>query len=236
MMFTFTERWSDRGRDRRRCAEIRRADIGLALLNGASSDARASRARSASRSARGSVGLSARRARASQGPPRQLCAAGQPEQGRENAIRRDGELPAGLLVGGGSATSTKISPRAEQQHDHRAAIHRDANVCLLNREADEPQARLRRRQPGSGCLGCARVSTQPDARGDSPVRSGSPAAQADLRPGDHVTAINLKSIASTDDFIATVDGYAPGARITLTIKHGGQAKTLRLTLGARPTS
>ncbi|MBV9918458.1 MAG: trypsin-like peptidase domain-containing protein [Solirubrobacterales bacterium] len=84
--------------------------------------------------------------------------------------------------------------------------------------------------------GGARVSTQPDQQGNPPVRSGSPADKSGVQPGDLVTAINGKSINSTDDFIATVDGYAPGDTITFTIKRGGQTHDIKLTLAARPTS
>jgi putative serine protease PepD len=84
--------------------------------------------------------------------------------------------------------------------------------------------------------GGARVSTQPDAQGHAPVRSGSPAASAGIQPGDLITAINGKSISSTDDFINTVDGYSPGDTITITVNRGGQTKTFKLTLGSRPTT
>ena len=84
--------------------------------------------------------------------------------------------------------------------------------------------------------GGARVSTQPDAQGNAPVRSGSPAASAGIQPGDLITAINGKSISSTDDFITTVDGYSPGDTITITVNRGGQTKTFKLTLGSRPTT
>ena len=84
--------------------------------------------------------------------------------------------------------------------------------------------------------GGARISTQPDPQGNAPVKSGSPASQAGIQPGDLITAINGKTISSTDDFIATVDGYAPGDTITVTVNRGGQTKTFKLTLGSRPTS
>ncbi len=84
--------------------------------------------------------------------------------------------------------------------------------------------------------GGARVSSQPDPQGNAPIRSGSPAAQAGVQQGDLITAINGKTISSTDDFIQTVDGYSPGDTITLTINRGGQTKTLKLTLAARSNS
>ena len=82
-------------------------------------------------------------------------------------------------------------------------------------------------------LGVALNSAKGGARVSSPVLR-SPAAQAGIRPGDLITAIDGKSVASTDDFIASVDRHAPGDTITLTIKRAGQTKRLKVTVGARP--
>ncbi len=66
--------------------------------------------------------------------------------------------------------------------------------------------------------------------------AGSPAATAGVQPGDVVTAINGKSITSTDQFIATVDTFAPGDTITLTVKRSGQTHNIKLKLGTRPST
>jgi putative serine protease PepD len=66
------------------------------------------------------------------------------------------------------------------------------------------------------------------------VQPGSPAQAAGLQAGDVVSAINGKSVSSTQQFIETVDNYAPGQKITLTINRNGQTKTVPLTLGTRP--
>jgi putative serine protease PepD len=68
------------------------------------------------------------------------------------------------------------------------------------------------------------------------VQAGSPASSAGLHQGDLVTAINGKSITSTQQFIETVDAYSPGQTITLTVKRGGSTQTIKLTLGTRPNS
>jgi len=68
----------------------------------------------------------------------------------------------------------------------------------------------------------------------SSVQSGSPASSAGLEPGDVVTAINGKAISSTQQFIETVDTYAPGQTITLTVKRGGSTSQMSLRLGTRP--
>jgi putative serine protease PepD len=67
-----------------------------------------------------------------------------------------------------------------------------------------------------------------------PVTPGSPAARAGLQPGDTVTAINGTPIATSDAFIATVDGYKPGQTVTMTINRGGQNKQVKVTLANRP--
>jgi S1-C subfamily serine protease len=70
----------------------------------------------------------------------------------------------------------------------------------------------------------------------SSVSGGSPASSAGLQSGDLVTAINGKTIASTEQFIATVDSYAPGDTITLTVKRGGNTLEVKIKLGTRPQS
>jgi putative serine protease PepD len=70
----------------------------------------------------------------------------------------------------------------------------------------------------------------------SSISAGSPAESANLQPGDVVTAINGKSISSTEQFIETVDTYSPGQQIKVTVKRGGQTKTITITLGNRPSS
>ncbi len=68
------------------------------------------------------------------------------------------------------------------------------------------------------------------------IRIGSPAEQAGLQPKDVITQINGNPVASTEAFIATVDNFAPGQTITLTIKRGGQTQHVKLRLGTRPAT
>jgi putative serine protease PepD len=70
----------------------------------------------------------------------------------------------------------------------------------------------------------------------SRIQPGSPAASAGLQQGDVVTAINGKKISSTQQFIETVDTYAPGQSITLSVKRGGSTQSVKLTLGTRPNT
>ncbi len=84
--------------------------------------------------------------------------------------------------------------------------------------------------------GGAQISTTPDSQGNAPVRPGGPAASAGLQPGDLITAIDGKPIATTDQFIETVAKYSPGQTITLTVKRGGATKQIKVKLGTRPNT
>jgi putative serine protease PepD len=68
------------------------------------------------------------------------------------------------------------------------------------------------------------------------VQPSSPGAAAGLQANDTITAVNGKAVASTQGFIETVDNYAPGQTITLTIKRNGQQQNVQLKLGTRPQS
>jgi putative serine protease PepD len=68
----------------------------------------------------------------------------------------------------------------------------------------------------------------------SQVQPGSPAESAGIQPGDLVTSINGKRITSTEQFIATIDSYAPGNTVTLRIDRAGQTHAIKVTLGTRP--
>jgi S1-C subfamily serine protease len=70
----------------------------------------------------------------------------------------------------------------------------------------------------------------------SSVQQGSPATTAGLKSGDLITAINGKTVTSTDQFIATIDNYSPGQTVTLTIQRSGQTKQIPVKLGVRPNS
>lgn len=67
------------------------------------------------------------------------------------------------------------------------------------------------------------------------VEAGSPADSAGIQAGDVITAINGKTVTSTDRLIASIDGYAPGTTLTLTVKHAGQTRNVQVKLGTRPS-
>jgi S1-C subfamily serine protease len=68
------------------------------------------------------------------------------------------------------------------------------------------------------------------------VQPSSPGSAAGLQAKDVITAVNGKAITSTQGFIETVDNYAPGQTITLTVKRSGNTQSIQLKLGTRPQS
>jgi putative serine protease PepD len=63
---------------------------------------------------------------------------------------------------------------------------------------------------------------------------GGPGASAGLRTGDVVTAIEGKTVDSSDALVAAVDSHKPGDQITLTVKRGGDTSQIKVKLGTRP--
>jgi putative serine protease PepD len=68
------------------------------------------------------------------------------------------------------------------------------------------------------------------------VVGGGPAADAGLRAGDVVTAIDGRRVASPDALLAAISTKKPGESITVTYSRGGSSGTAHVELGNRPTS
>jgi putative serine protease PepD len=83
-------------------------------------------------------------------------------------------------------------------------------------------------------LGVAIDATASTARIAS-VKAATPAAQAGLKAGDVVTAVDGTSIASGDDLTRAIDSHKPGDTITLKYRRGGSEHTVDLKLAARPS-
>jgi putative serine protease PepD len=66
------------------------------------------------------------------------------------------------------------------------------------------------------------------------VVSGSPAAKAGVRQGDVITAVGGTSVTDTASLGDAVDSHAVGQTVKLTVRRGGDLKTLTVKLGDRP--
>jgi serine protease Do len=66
------------------------------------------------------------------------------------------------------------------------------------------------------------------------VVRGSPAEQIGLKPGDVITAIDGKSIASVDELNEILHGYQIGQQVTITYYRGIAPNTVTITLVASP--
>jgi putative serine protease PepD len=84
--------------------------------------------------------------------------------------------------------------------------------------------------------GGAAIAKSVGQNGEPPITPGGPAAKAGLQAGDIITAVNGTHVASINQFVATIAGYAPGNTVTLSVNRGGQTKTVKLTLGSQPAS
>ncbi|MEO5576714.1 MAG: trypsin-like peptidase domain-containing protein [Gaiellaceae bacterium] len=68
------------------------------------------------------------------------------------------------------------------------------------------------------------------------VRTGTPAARAGLKGGDVVTKLDGESVDSADELRRLVDSKSPGDSIELILERNGTTRTLKVTLGTRPSA
>jgi putative serine protease PepD len=65
---------------------------------------------------------------------------------------------------------------------------------------------------------------------------GSPAAKAGLQAKDVIVAWNGKTLLNSDALTAVVTAAHVGETVTLTIRRGGETKTVKVTLGDQPAA
>jgi S1-C subfamily serine protease len=70
--------------------------------------------------------------------------------------------------------------------------------------------------------------------GESPVKDGSPAADAGLQPGDIITSINGARIDASQSLDDVLSNYEPGNQLTLEVLRAGETIQIFVTLGVRP--
>jgi putative serine protease PepD len=64
------------------------------------------------------------------------------------------------------------------------------------------------------------------------VQSGGPAAEAGLKAGDVITAVDQQRIEDADGLIAAIRSHAPDQKVTLTYVRAGKTSTAQVTLGS----
>ena len=63
---------------------------------------------------------------------------------------------------------------------------------------------------------------------------GAPAAEAGVKAGDVITAVNGEAIDGPKELARKIAGLGPQAKVEITVMRGGAAKTIGLTLGTLP--
>lgn len=62
----------------------------------------------------------------------------------------------------------------------------------------------------------------------------SPAADAGLRDGDAIEAIDGNTVTTMEEVQAIVTARAPGQTVLVRVRRAGRARTFRVMLGSRP--
>ena len=77
------------------------------------------------------------------------------------------------------------------------------------------------------------VQTAANGVGVAKVGTGSAAANAGLKAGDVITAVDGAAVTSAEQLRAVIAAHKPGDRITVTVTRSGASKTFDVTLGSR---
>jgi putative serine protease PepD len=64
------------------------------------------------------------------------------------------------------------------------------------------------------------------------ITAGGPAADAGLRVGDIITALNGRQVADSTELVVAIRSYAPGEKVEISLLRNGQSQTVALVLGA----
>ena len=81
------------------------------------------------------------------------------------------------------------------------------------------------------------VSTAPAQDGGAQVgeaTAGGPAAEAGIQQGDVITEVDGDQVQDPDDVAAAIEDDKPGDKVEVTVRRGGNERTIEVTLGQRP--
>src|SRR5438105_8143921 len=84
-------------------------------------------------------------------------------------------------------------------------------------------------------LGVSLASTASSSAKVNGVRSGTPAAQAGLRSGDVVTALDGQRISTAAELESAIAAKKPGDSVSITYTRNGTSHTVQLKLASRPS-
>lgn len=70
----------------------------------------------------------------------------------------------------------------------------------------------------------------------SSAQDGSPAKKAGIVPGDVITQVDGKDVASTKELARAIGAYSPGKSVDVTVWRNGKAETVKVDLGTLPKS
>jgi putative serine protease PepD len=104
---------------------------------------------------------------------------------------------------------SKVLPIVEQLRNGETATHARLGVTVANQ---------------AGEVGLV------DGAAIEDIESGSAAEEAGLEPGDVVTRVDDEQITNVDALVATIRGYRPDDKVTLTVLRGDEELTLEATL------
>jgi len=65
------------------------------------------------------------------------------------------------------------------------------------------------------------------------VVAGSPAYSAGIRKYDIITAVNDKTIKTSDDLISTIRNYSPNDKVNITVSRNGKIMNFEVVLGSQ---
>jgi putative serine protease PepD len=80
-----------------------------------------------------------------------------------------------------------------------------------------------------------RIASEPE-NGVPPVTPNGPADEAGLQGGDIIMAVDGQPVGDSRELIVTIRSKAPGDKVRITYQHGGQQRTVTVTIGAAPVA